>query len=716
MRKKLFCIILAVSILLCTNVIYTSAATDSGYCGKGVAWSFDSGDGTLVISGAGRIDDYENISQTPWYTYRDGIVNLKIENGIEYIGNNAFASLTNLENVSCADSVKATGKDILYNTKWLEASSETFVTLNGILIKYNGTGNNVVLPENVTGLGGSVFENNSELTTVISEYSIDTVSDNAFQNCENLESVRFNSLKKLSDGVFENCTSLTEINLSKNLDFIGSSCFLNTGWLNSSKEDFSSVSNILVDYKGRGGIVTVPEHIKGIANAFSFNSDIETVYLPDGLIYIGADAFAGCDNLSCIVFGNGLQSIGKAAFINCISLQEIFFPDSLKTIDENAFEKCNLIMSIKFSENLQKIGRYAFASCSSIETVVLPQTLTSVGDYAFINCDFLTEIFASAQTQFGLRSVGYLMNNRGITKINSIELNGPYNSGIHEYALDNVMKFSASNCTHNFTRTEIAPSCDCFGYDYMSCNVCGYVKYENIKEPTKHSFSEWTLNDEIYERTCSVCREREYDRTVCYDGWAYSYTTDELEVFGEISQTSEFEICKENAVYLYITGNDNIDFSGSENLSFVCVNGEHNAEMFNECDFLENMLISWKPDSDRFILFGDYENQYIYGFDNLPDGAEKMNSIKGTGAEFSFVSDNWTLASAVGVVLGDLNSDGIADGTDAVLANVILAGLIDETEENGAMFKAADCNRNGTVDDTDVLSIIRSGVFLEKIV
>lgn len=72
------------------------------------------------------------------------------------------------------------------------------------------------------------------------------------------------------------------------------------------------------------------------------------------------------------------------------------------------------------------------------------------------------------------------------------------------------MNFKPNDCTHSFSSSTVAPTCDCFGYTESVCSSCGYVQFENITEPTEHSFSDWTVTEQGgYCRTCNECKQSE---------------------------------------------------------------------------------------------------------------------------------------------------------------------------------------------------------------
>ena len=68
--------------------------------------------------------------------------------------------------------------------------------------------------------------------------------------------------------------------------------------------------------------------------------------------------------------------------------------------------------------------------------------------------------------------------------------------------------------------------------------------------------------------------------------------------------------------------------------------------------------------------------------------------------------------TAAVVVFGDVNGDGRYDGIDSVIVNCIANGLLSEKCVGTAVYTAADCNHDGTIDCADVVLLERAGLRL----
>lgn len=160
------------------------------------------------------------------------------------------------------------------------------------------------------------------------------------------------------------------------------------------------------------GDITIPSKVKsdGItyqvtsigAEAF-YASAITSVAIPKTVTRIGDDAFYYTDNLTSVTFNEGLVSIGANAFASATALTSIDIPSTVATIGQGAFDGCSQLASVTFHDGLTTISADAFSSCSSLLSAILPNSVTSIEDNAFYDCSSLVDAYIG----HNLSSIGY---------------------------------------------------------------------------------------------------------------------------------------------------------------------------------------------------------------------------------------------------------------------------------------------------------------------
>lgn len=207
----------------------------------------------------------------------------------------------------------------------------------------NTTGT-VTLPEtvsyggvnySVTVLGLASFYG-IRITSIIIPNTVTTIGRSAFNNCTNITSLHIpSSVTSIEPLALRNLFSIEDITVDE-----GNQTFDSR---NDCKAIIEKESKRLV----RGCINTV---------------------IPNEIEIIGDFAFSGC-YMQSINLPDGLTTIGEGAFHACYYLSSIDFPNTLTSIGMNAFERCNRLSSITIPANVKTIGQYAFTHCSNLRVV-----------------------------------------------------------------------------------------------------------------------------------------------------------------------------------------------------------------------------------------------------------------------------------------------------------------------------------------------------------
>jgi hypothetical protein len=122
------------------------------------------------------------------------------------------------------------------------------------------------------------------------------------------------------------------------------------------------------------GITTIPDLMCGDCSKLTY------VLIPEGVLTIGYDAFRSC-GLVYINIPVNVTSIGRLVFWRCYQLEEVTFDSvgALKTVGAVTFEDCTSLLSMHLPEGLETIGYNGLRGLTKIKNAVFPSTMTTVG-------------------------------------------------------------------------------------------------------------------------------------------------------------------------------------------------------------------------------------------------------------------------------------------------------------------------------------------------
>jgi hypothetical protein len=112
-RKVLSFIVVAAIVVLAASLLFScgDSAPKWDIGGDAPQTVFASlKDGTLTISGKGKIKNFREWKDRPWNEYRSAITKVIIKKGVTSIGDNTFNGCSNLTSVSISNSVTSIGK------------------------------------------------------------------------------------------------------------------------------------------------------------------------------------------------------------------------------------------------------------------------------------------------------------------------------------------------------------------------------------------------------------------------------------------------------------------------------------------------------------------------------------------------------------------------------------------------------------------------------
>ena len=287
---------------------------------------------------------------------------------------------------------------------------------NATITGYSGSVSALAIPQTIDGhkvvaIGEGAFKGTCLVNVTIPD-TVTVIGDSAFENCDNLKNVKISeNLKKLGMMAFGNCDALTEIEIPKNITTVAYNEFYNpvrgpfTGSNSLQTVVFEEGMTWLPGYilAGCSGFTTVkiPETVTEIGKgAFRDCSRLESITIPDTVTMIGDSAFENCDNLKNVKISENLKKLGMMAFGNCDALTEVKIPKSITTVIYNDFYNpvrgpftgSDSLQTVVFEEGMTWLPAYILSGCSGFTTVKIPETVTEIGGGAFSDCSRLESI------------------------------------------------------------------------------------------------------------------------------------------------------------------------------------------------------------------------------------------------------------------------------------------------------------------------------------
>lgn len=412
-------------------IVKAAGVLHSGTCGETAFWSIDS-DGTLTVSGIGKMSF--GVNKIPWKNYRDLVLKVVIEDGIENINDYAFYYFKKLTEVQIADSVEDIGYGAFYGCFYLE--------------KIN-------IPPKVTRIKDSTFNSCISLSSVTFPENLKSVGRSAFENCSSLREISFpDTLKLICSKAFQNCDNLKNVVIPEKIEGIGSYAFRSTEWFRRQmNEDLLLIVNdILVDGYFASGDVVIPDSVTRISPfAFDCGYDVKNLIIPDSIkilpynltgnkknIIINgkkgseAEKYAKAAGLLFFDYGSSENEkkssdqnnqnhriidsgkCGENAFwvlddswtltisgtgkTDEYDMLEGLYNDSAgysydrSAIDTPWYVYSDFICKVVIEDGIQSVGSHSFHSCTSLSEVSFPDSVTTMGNGIFFYCTSLLSV------------------------------------------------------------------------------------------------------------------------------------------------------------------------------------------------------------------------------------------------------------------------------------------------------------------------------------
>ena len=223
------------------------------------------------------------------------------------------------------------------------SGNSDFVIENGVLMKYNDPGGQVVIPEGVTIIGTRAFRNCAAMTEVVIPESVCEIGADAFHGCKGLTRIFIPKQVQNIETILPKPSGVswdTYINaLSDNINKYKSGYFTGCDhleWIEVDPENKTYLSHAGMLFRRGSYYRKDTPHYRENAVSMEFCPKAYrwTPEFPEGTTYISG--FQNCDQIAEITIPEGV--IGCATFEGCSNLKSIRFPSTLERLSYEMLE------------------------------------------------------------------------------------------------------------------------------------------------------------------------------------------------------------------------------------------------------------------------------------------------------------------------------------------------------------------------------------------
>lgn len=302
----LLVLLLAILLTACNNNSTENIGIENKvFSSEGILFSYDFKTGSYVVTG--YIGSAKYVVIPSMYQSRkvtginpdaffgcNGIIEIKIEEGIEHIGWNSFGACSGLTSITIPGSVTSISDafDGCFNLESVTIGKG--VTKIGLITFKGCSINSVYYTGDIAGWCGideldtlmvhspSLYIGGKKITDkIIIPDGVTSISASAFRNCTELTSITIpDSVTSIGYYAFRGCSSLTSITIPDSVTSIGERTFHNC----------SSLTSIII-----------PDSVESIWNGAFYNcTGLTSVTIGSGVRFIAHDVFRYCENLNTV--------------------------------------------------------------------------------------------------------------------------------------------------------------------------------------------------------------------------------------------------------------------------------------------------------------------------------------------------------------------------------------------------------------------------------
>lgn len=411
------------------------------------------------------------------------ITSVSIPESVVSIGNRAFLNCSSLSSISIPNNVISVGANAFVGTLWYNSQPDGLLYLDNWLIGYKGDQpiGELNITEGTKGIAGSAFYGCSHLTAVTIPNSVLSIGAFAFSGCTSLNSVELHT-KTIGDW-FSGFSSIETITFGSEVESIVENAF----------NECSNIQRVNITDLSKWCRISLMNHLfrrtisppgeESFISPVSFQlylngEELTNLIIPDDVESIGSYIFSYCSSLTSVTIGSGVTNIGNYAFYGWQNLSDVYLlPENAPEIERYTFygnkktlhvpnasylkqpwlsfgtivplsggefegvdytnitfadatvkqtlvQTCDFnndgeismweaaavdnipsfnssdmtsFNELKYFTGITTIPSQNFMNCSKLITITIPENVTSIGDYAFSGCMSLTQLYCMAE-------------------------------------------------------------------------------------------------------------------------------------------------------------------------------------------------------------------------------------------------------------------------------------------------------------------------------
>ena len=293
-------------------------------------------------------DDVSEIGRQCFY----GCLKLKevvLPRGLQIIGRDAFCMCYALTGIYVPESVRTIEDGVFSGCRSLELievseKNQYYSSFDGILYDKDRSkiivapaalSGTVVIPEGIKKIERKAFFGNDNLEGIILPETVEEIGDEAFADCDRLSRVSFGkNIRKIGSFILRHTSySHSSDNIEGGVLYVGEYAIEMPFQKYDSCGALRDV-NPIRDVRLREGTVLIAGR--------SINSYVESLYMPDSVIYINSEAAYGGRVLKRVRWSPNIREIGYEAFRGQTSLKMINIDNMDLATESVSFCECHL--------------------------------------------------------------------------------------------------------------------------------------------------------------------------------------------------------------------------------------------------------------------------------------------------------------------------------------------------------------------------------------